>query len=276
MKGCTKFNRLVPEVLYGELDPGQKNWFESHLAECADCARLFAEMKSTLHVMDTRRRKEPSPEFWQDYWHNLETHLDHAPRTKPISDGWWRKVSTIFETQPRWAYQLGGAMALLLVGILIGKFYYGSRPITVQSTPSVELQSFAPSYLTVDERADRYIQRSKLLLLGLVNIDEGSDEQVDFDLTRQKQVSRQLVLEASFLKDELHDPDQQRIRSLVSDLELILLQLANLEADYDLPSIEMVKSAVDSRAILMRINLEEMRESSARVDAKKKSNEETI
>ena len=45
---------------------------------------------------------------------------------------------------------------------------------------------------------------------------------------------------------------------MVSDLEVILMQIANLESDYDLPAIEMVKSGVERRGIFLKINIEEM------------------
>jgi len=50
------------------------------------------------------------------------------------------------------------------------------------------------------------------------------------------------------------------LRLLVSDLEVILLQIANLESEHNLSTIEMVQSGVDRRGILLKINLEEMRQ----------------
>ena len=66
------------------------------------------------------------------------------------------------------------------------------------------------------------------------------------------------VKEAAFLKTELTSPDQQRLHNLIADLEVILLQIANLESQIDVDGIEMVKSGVDRRGILLKINLEEM------------------
>jgi len=43
------------------------------------------------------------------------------------------------------------------------------------------------------------------------------------------------------LKPRLIEPDQQRIKQLIEELEVILLQLANYEEQKDLPAIELVK-----------------------------------
>jgi hypothetical protein len=115
-----------------------------------------------------------------------------------------------------------------------------------------------------------------VLLLGLVNTDVSDDETPAIDFALQRGISQQLVQEAYFLKNEMHAPDQQRVKDLVSDLELILLQLANLESEHDLPAVELAKSAVNSRAILLRINLEEMRELNVQDSKKKKGREPSI
>ena len=78
------------------------------------------------------------------------------------------------------------------------------------------------------------------------------------NLDRQQQISENLVREAGTLKAELTEPAQQRLRRLVTDLELILVQIANLETEHDLSAIELVRSGVDRNGLLMKINLAEM------------------
>jgi hypothetical protein len=62
---------------------------------------------------------------------------------------------------------------------------------------------------------------------------------------------------------------------LITDLELILLQIANLESEYNIPEIEMVKSGVDRRGILLKINIEEMRRSQNHFNENDRSKQNT-
>lgn len=126
-----------------------------------------------------------------------------------------------------------------------------------QARPAAQPDLYRTAAL--DERTLEYIDRSKVLLLGLVNFDPAVDDPAGLDLTRQQALARNLVDEAGALKEDLAAADRQRLRGLIADLEVILLQIANLEAQHDLPAIEMVKSGVDRRAILLKINVEEMR-----------------
>lgn len=195
---------------------------------------------------------------------------------------------------PRWAYQLSGAVALLAVGVLIGWLVFGNAASPAPEmaeepavetpgieTPSVETPGVeAPGIETpgvetpvverprgrtpvqtvsLETRAERYLDRSKVLLLGLVNLEPEAQDPALFNLSRRQEVARELIDESDALKDELADGDQRLLRALIEDLEVILLQIANIEAGHDVPAIEMVKSGVDRRAILLKINLTEMR-----------------
>jgi len=81
------------------------------------------------------------------------------------------------------------------------------------------------------------------------------------NLPYQKQISTELVQEASYLKGELGEYDQERLQSLVADLEMILLQIANLESEYDLRAIDLVKEGVERGGILLKINITDIRQS---------------
>ena len=111
----------------------------------------------------------------------------------------------------------------------------------------------------IERRSARYLDRSKVLLLGLINYEPAEADTTILNLDVKKEVSQRLVREASTLKDELSQIRQLRLQKLVSDIEMILLQIANLEETQDLPSIEIIRSSVDRKGILLKINLEQMK-----------------
>jgi hypothetical protein len=109
--------------------------------------------------------------------------------------------------------------------------------------------------VNVSQRAFDYIQRSKLIVLAIANFDPENQDPYALNLPYQQQVSKELVQEASWLKEELTDRRQRRLQELVSDLEVILLQIANLEEESDMSAIELVQDGVKSRGILFKIHL---------------------
>jgi hypothetical protein len=263
MIDCKKCRERMIEALYGEFGKEEKVSFDAHLCSCAMCAAEFKAMVATLELLDKRERPDPGPAFWDGYWDRLSKRLDKetgpAPSRSPVRE----RLAAIFDIFPKWAYQLAGGVALVVVGILIGRTVL-SRPVPLVQQAQQPAVVTAPGVHQAAEpvlRARNFIGRSKLIILALVNYDPGSQDAYGLDLPLQKQVSRELVNEASGLKSELKDPTEKRLRDLVSDLETILIQIANLDSANDLSAVEFVKQGAESRGIMLKINLAEMEQS---------------
>jgi hypothetical protein len=66
------------------------------------------------------------------------------------------------------------------------------------------------------------------------------------------------MVEAAALKKELGGADR-RLERLLSDLEIILIQIANLEPDAGGSAIEVIRAGVEDGDILFKIRLNEAR-----------------
>jgi len=259
MNNCRKCRSMFIEVLYNELDHEQKKSFDAHLEACSKCTKDFEEMRETMGVLSQRTRTEPDSFFWDSYWDKLADRMEEKERSVPAIVAWWQRFWQSISFQPNWTYRIATAVALIAIGVFIGKLYFG-RPVSeqVETFQTVQVPPTAVEQVSLQQRADRYIERSKILLLGLINFDPENEDAYALDLPHQQQISQELVREANLLKEELNDPAQQQLRELIEDLKIILLQIANIESEYDLTGIELVKNGVDRRGILLKINLEEM------------------
>ncbi|TAK53967.1 MAG: zf-HC2 domain-containing protein [Bacteroidetes bacterium] len=313
MRNCKEYQELFVEAYYDELPADEMQELMEHLASCSVCSSEFKKLETTLHVMNKRERVEPDEAYWKQYWNTLSTSLENARTGKQPSQ---QQYNIRFASLPGWAYGVA-AMLLIAVGLYLGKFLYSPEPAEhqqeivsndtvlneqqrtkneVQSTevqPPISQQDqgqtlpehsaartttsntkrVTPIINVVDKEARSYLNRSKIMLLGLVN----SDEEDPLSLSRQQEVSRSLLQEAIDLKPRLIETDQKRVKQLIEELEVILLQLANIEEESDLPAVELVKKGVDEKSILLKINMEEMRmmknkDSRKKSDKKEKQN----
>jgi hypothetical protein len=149
-------------------------------------------------------------------------------------------------------------MLLVAVGVYLGKMYFSQQQL--QQTGHEAEVSTRPSTSREDSTTMQglaYLERTKNLLMGVANLDE--EQHATVDLSRQQEASRELIHQANYLKVALNRPDQQAIRQLILDLEVILLQLSNIEVRAGVPAIELVKKGVNQKFILFKINIEEMR-----------------
>jgi hypothetical protein len=260
---CREFEDQILGALYGELDEDSRARLEAHLVSCPDCARLYESMKSTLGVMEMRERPDPGEAFWDGYFNRLSARME---REHPAADsrGWLgRLFPGLKEGTLRWAYR--GVLAVLLIafGAVIGRMLIPG-PGTGPGRTERE-QSGGPgargvvAQATVEDCARQYIEDSQVLLLALVNLDPKTEGQYLFDWSAEKVRSRELAAQGASLKSELDDPEHRRLRDLVGELELIMIQIANLGSTGDLEAVDLIRSSVNDQDVMLRINLEKLR-----------------
>lgn len=258
MISCRKSKDMMIEALYGELPPAEKEAFYAHLQSCPDCASEYSVLGATLRVMDERRLPDPGPEFWVNYWDRLAAKMGKEDAAESGRVPILARLRCSFAALPRWSYQAAAGAVLVFLGILIGRSVFApsgrNSPQPGASVPSaLAAVSNDPAL-----RAQRYIERSQVLLLGLVNYDPKTQDLYGLDLAGKKAVSRELASQAADIRSSLKDPRQKRLRDLVSELEVILMQIANLDAGNDLDGVEVVKQGVEQRGIFLKIDLTRM------------------
>lgn len=267
MSDCKKCQTLFAEAFYDELNADQRHFLESHLKDCTKCSSEFAEMESTLKIMDKRIRPEPGQAFWDDFGKRIANKIkDEKPLNVKVESR-WRTFIQDLSFAPKWAFQTTAAALLVIVGIFIGRTVFSPSVIEIQQAqqPSGIVSQQQPG-LELISRTQNYIERSKIILLAIINFDPQTEDPYGLNIPYQKQVSRELVEEASFLKKGLADADQRRLQSLITDLEVILLQIANLESELDFEAIELVKDGVKSRGVLLKIHFTDVRQSIKKMD----------
>ena len=102
------------------------------------------------------------------------------------------------------------------------------------------------------------LEESQILLLGIVNIDIPNENSQTIDFSFQIKISNDLLLQTSDLKKQLSKIRNRRMVRLIDDLELILRQIANLDDDFNLPVIKMVRQGAENQSLLYKINMERL------------------
>ena len=257
MNECKKCEDLFEKALYDEMSNEETLFFNEHLASCKECASQYEELQNTLALVKMHKRPEPEETFMNNFWENLEPQLETRKpvKKKKALFPWLKDFTGQLNFIYRWKYQLAGGLALLVVGFMVGKYLNTGTPD--QLSPS-NLGKQVMAQPAVNVEAANYIERSKVLLLGLVNFDPATDDLETISLPHIQKISRELLDQTPGLKAGLKDPSQQQLKQLVSDLELILLQIANLEAKNDVPGIELIKDGVNSKGIFLKINIQEI------------------
>ena len=253
---CEQCREFMAEALYGELDAGQDTQFRRHLKECQECAAEFQSLQVTLEFADEFQVPEPPPEYWQGYQDRLEQALPAQQSAGEFVRAWWTKFRSSLAWQERWTVRVAAAAAMLLVGIFIGRTFLSQPqpvPMATQTQSSVPAM---PAALAAD--TERYLERSKMLLMGMMNIDLNDKDEFMQNFSLQQDVSRDLAQQAAALTDEMEDPEYQQLVQLITDLRKILMQIANLEQTNDFEEVELIQMGIRQNFVIFKINMREL------------------
>ncbi|NIM17136.1 MAG: hypothetical protein GTO45_34475 [Candidatus Aminicenantes bacterium] len=271
MTKCKKIRELFDEEFYEELNKEQETLLENHLQECPACRAEYNDMTSMLLFMKKRARVEPGPGFWDGYQVRL---MDRMEKEEVLVSKPGKKRVTFFHALipgPRWAYQAVAAVVLVVIGIFLGRELFppapptnlakrmGQPPVVAKLEPGSELMNHTQDF----------IERSKVLLLAIINFDPETEDTYVLNLPYQQEVSKKLLRRVGWIKKEfatvnglppLHHKRYRQLKELVTDLEIILLQVANLESGADISTIELVKNGVKIKGVLFKMQLTDIRQ----------------
>ncbi len=174
----------------------------------------------------------------------------------------------------KWKYQIAGGLALLILGFFLGKYLTGgNESANTNIQPGKAKTEFSEN--AVNAEASKYLERSKVILLGITNFDPSKEDDEVVSLQYMKKISKQLAAQGVVLKDDLRDPSQQELKRLVTNLEIIMLQIANLETKHDANGIELIKDLVNNKGIFLKINIQQLLENSREQNEQKNSGNQT-
>lgn len=258
---CKACEHRMVEALFGEIDPEAIVQLERHLASCDACRETFTSMKATLQWTAMAEEEAVPEPHWPAFRERLRNRI-HERETgqsrAPLIPSWeWGK--TVRLPGPVWGRQLALAVVLVLIGAFIGRNSVPEHDDGIASSASTNEGSTEISPTQLALRTQRYLDRSNVLLLGLVNFDVGNDDLRALNFAHKQTIAGDLVAEAGAIKTALDARREVQLRMLIEELEKVLLQIANLEVQDDLPGIEMIQQGVDHRALLLKINLETMK-----------------
>ena len=249
---CRRQLKRLREWMAGTLDAAGLEALDRHAAVCPGCRKEWQGLQEVIMGIKQKPMTDPGPEFWDRYWDRLQARLASEGRLS-LRAATPRRLFFDRRAFLRRLALPSAVAALVVVGIMIGRWSAHSlRP----SAPSV---SGVVQASGLEIRTDRYLDRSKRILLALVNDISADKDVFGLDLPGRKTASRALVRESADLRGDLSKAKKRRLERLVSDLQTILLQIANLKAEDGPDAVDIIRAGIEGRDVIFQINLARMR-----------------
>lgn len=258
---CKKYESDLTARVFGDLSAADERHLQVHLTECVNCKNFLLEMENVLGKLGALQRPEMSEHFWESYWQRLTNRLEKEEQAAPesIFARPWEWLREKWAAQPLMIplARTAGVLALLVFGVIIGHYWWPQN----NDAGRQMTQTIPPAILVAQTRAEQWLERSKILLIGVVNEEVSVEAKPDF--SHQRLVSRNLLTEAQALNRELDPVANRKMLQLMNQLELVLLQIANLEAEHDLSAVELVRDGIARDGLLLKINIAELAQQNA-------------
>lgn len=271
MKECKKSELLFDGAFFGILDKEDQLFLVQHLEHCGKCQRELEQNNSMLSVIANKKTSAPPAEFWENYTTKLQQRMisegllnENQPVTKPAQQkGPLKQLFGRFAAPavPGWVFQGTAAVVLVILGIFIGWQFFAPHPNgepELASHISLESAKQAPGIM---QQVGNFIDRSRVILLAIENFDLETESMHAINLPYQKMISRELADQAVSLKKDLSKARQRRLKELITELEVLLLQIANMDAGSEMETLQLVKDGRYIRGMLYKIRVIDLQRS---------------
>ncbi|MDZ7263550.1 MAG: hypothetical protein ONB16_03120 [candidate division KSB1 bacterium] len=245
MRQCEHATAVV-EYFFNEMLPVQRAMFEDHLTHCARCQENLQALKITEQALNKYRRPAPDRKLLDDYHRQLAQTFQPSVHDRKR---FWERVIERVLLQPSLTWRLAEAVVILVVGIFLGRIFFGQPADFTASNGYVRLGaslSVEPSLL------QNYLQETEMVLLDVDNLDPVADQMVIHNLIQSAKY-KYLVQKTILLKEQAQESDDQRMIELLNQVELILLELCNIETPADIETFIQIQQQLKNNYLLMQI-----------------------
>ena len=227
---CRDAKKEMILSLSNDLDPLKQQILEAHLKDCPDCSQIYDKIKKDLEWMAGLPGRRP--EFdWKRSWNVIRARL---------SRNTWARERRIFQT--RSIIQAAAALGIFLLGIVIGSH--------ILSPPAVDLSLQSRELEITRQLIQQHLEETGMALLEYNNRRSLSSNRQIFDLEKQR--ASFLLFQNRTLQAFLEESVDSSVIALLKDLEILLYEAANFEADSS-ETHAFIKTLIKDKDIFFRI-----------------------
>ncbi|NIR49047.1 hypothetical protein GWO43_11400 [candidate division KSB1 bacterium] len=229
MSQC-QYEALLPEYCSGDLTSPKKDEVARHVETCDACKKLVQELSEVQSVLAERQRPAVSEDLMSEYKRTVEKTVSskfNAVRRVNRAVQYSRHLLVGKKPWMRFAQ----VAFLLLVGLLLGKIIYDtqSHEDQVAFTPKVRQLPFSAADLRL---VSDFLEESEMILLEIANHDLSEMTQQP-DLFLDAKTAQKLLMQTFIIHEHALRMQIKGLSELLTQMELILYDLANSEVSDD-------------------------------------------
>lgn len=250
MKNCHMTDQIM-DLLDFDPDDAKTAEIKNHLRECPQCQREAHKIRSIHKLLDERKRPAAPNAIRRAYERRLQEIF-------PVLSIWQRMAAKSRAVIPAWMtgphphYRLIGAVVILCIGILIGRF--ALKPAAIH-TRTISIVSETPESRV--PRSDfqlisQFLTQSEIWLLEIANSPvNGSASHAD--LLTNREIAAALLQKSLFIEKKAEDLNHESLIVFLNQLEMVLLETSGVQDEELSRAFNEIKQTIRETALLYEI-----------------------
>jgi hypothetical protein len=241
------FEKYFVEALTDELPDDVRGELEPHLRGCASCRRKYRETER-IHSLLLRHVRPTVPKIvLNKYKVSLKSAFAAESLWKRLGVPLRRWGARFFT--PRGAWGFSGAVGILLLGILIGRFVFGTKFSVGESPVSQTASKFTESDIRF---ISNFLTQSEIWLMEMSHADQSNEiDRENMELNRE--LARRLLAKSAFMENKLAGVKETSILQFLNRLEMILLETSGAKDQELDEAFRQIRQAIHETALLDEI-----------------------
>jgi hypothetical protein len=263
MSGC---DLDVVLYFYDEMDAVDRLRAARHLRDCAACRQRLDELHAIRRALAERPHVDAPPAGdWSGFMRRLDLAVQRSANGQPALSSQGEPRAVLEFDRGRWSVRHVASLAAMLAVVVTGVFMaarFGARNPAeprIMPVPNAAVQPDAAAQpapraasanQSLREGSAEHLERSKLVVLGLVTRDPDHTRSEDWQYERR--LAGTLLADTRLYRMAAQDRGVGDVARVMRDLETVLLE-ASLSDTTDPQALERVQNLIAKRDLVVKM-----------------------
>ncbi len=256
---CNIYQENISSMLDNELSEAEKQVTLAHAENCSRCKAVLERFELSQRLLEKHVVRQAAPTHVESI---LFERIAFSKREKVAS----REVGSIwlliqqFLAPPRTWMRIAEVAVVFLLAVFAG--IQLQRKIVdkhvVQETEVASTSAPAKGSVTPANHVQRalpgYLEKSAIVLMQIQN-GRYEGETGLAELSEEKKLAKELLVESKMVSQEISGRKHKYLAELVTEMEPVFIEVANLDPQRDNRSLDIVRRAIKENDYLLKLQL---------------------